>query len=148
MKTVQTKAADIKKKWVVVDAEGQSLGRLASQVAHVLRGKHKPSFVPYWDCGDYVIVTNAAKVKLTGRKSEQKKYYHHTGYVGGIKEISVEEMLAKKPEKVLTLAVKRMLPKNKLATKVLQNLKVFAGAEHTHQAQKPENMPARLVTGE
>ena len=148
MKTVQTKAADIKKKWVVVDAEGQSLGRLASQVAHVLRGKHKPSFVAYWDCGDYVIVTNAAKVKLTGRKSEQKKYYHHTGYVGGIKEISVEEMLAKKPEKVLTLAVKRMLPKNKLASQVLQNLKVFAGAEHTHPAQKPENMPARLVTGE
>ena len=148
MKTVKVKAAEIKKNWVLVDASDLVLGRLASQIAHVLRGKHKPTFVPHWDCGDYVVVTNAAKVKLTGNKKEKKQYYHHSGYVGGIKEISAKRMLETKPEQIVRLAVKRMLPKNKLASKVLQNLKIFSGAEHNLQAQKPVPMPPRTAKGE
>ena len=145
MKTVQVKTADIDKKWVVVDAKGQSLGRLASQIAHVLRGKHKPNFVPYWDCGDNVIVTNAKEVKLTGDKWNKKVYYHHTGYIGGIKSVVAKDLNESNPEKMITLAVKRMLPKNKLSSQLMKNLRVYAGADHGQQAQKPVAMPQRLV---
>lgn len=145
MKTCSIKPADIRKKWVTVDATGQSLGRLASEVARVLRGKHKPSFVPHLDCGDYVVVTNAAKVKLTGRKLEQKNYHHHTGYIGGIKEIPAQELLEKHPERLVQFAVRGMLPKSKLGRKVYLNLKVYAGAEHQHGAQKPEPMHPRTA---
>lgn len=144
MKTVSIKPSDIEKKWVLVDAEGQTLGRLASEISRVLRGKHKPSFVPHLDCGDNVIVVNAEKVKFTGDKLQKKVYYHHTGYVGGIRSIKAEDLLAKKPEKILTLAVRGMLPKNKLGRKVLKNLKVYAGAEHPHTAQKTVALAPRL----
>ena len=148
MKTCSIKPADIQKKWVTVDATGKSLGRLASEVARVLRGKHKPSFVPHLDCGDNVVVTNASKVNLTGRKWEQKNYYHHSGYIGGIKEISAQDLLAKHPERLVQTAVKGMLPKTKLGRKIYMNLKVYAGEEHNHGAQKPEAMAPRTANGE
>ena len=145
MKTCSIKPVDIQKNWVIVDATGKSLGRLASEVARVLRGKHKPSFVPHLDCGDNVVVTNAARVNLTGRKWEQKNYYHHSGYIGGIKEISAQDLLAKHPERLVQFAVKGMLPKTKLGRKVYLNLKVYAGDEHKHQAQKPGLMEPRTA---
>ena len=128
----------IERKWYVVDAEGQTLGRLASEVAKVLRGKNKPVFTPHVDTGDYVIIVNADKVKVTGKKMEQKIYYNHSEYVGGMKETTLKEMMAKKPERVLELAVKGMLPKGPLGRSMIKKLHVYAGAEHAQQAQKPE----------
>lgn len=128
----------IERKWYVVDAEGCTLGRLASQVASVLRGKNKPQFTPHEDTGDYVIVVNADKVKVTGRKLDQKIYYRHSEYVGGMKETTLREMLAKKPERVVELAVKGMLPKGPLGRTMYKKLFVYAGPEHKHAAQKPE----------
>jgi len=148
MKTCSIKPADIKKKWVTVDAAGKSLGRLASEVARVLRGKHKPEFVPHLDCGDFVIVTNASQVNLTGRKWEQKIYYSHSTYIGGLKAIKAKDLLAKQPERLLEYAVKGMLPKNKLSRQVIKNLKVYAGSEHAHAAQKPVPMAPRIANGE
>ncbi|MFV0528499.1 MAG: 50S ribosomal protein L13 [Lachnospiraceae bacterium] len=128
----------VERKWYVVDAADQTLGRLASEVAKVLRGKNKPEYTPYVDTGDYVIIINAEKIKVTGKKLEQKIYYHHSDYVGGMKETTLKEMLDKKPEKVLELAVKGMLPKGPLGRAMHKKLFVYAGAEHKHEAQKPE----------
>lgn len=128
----------IERKWYVVDAEGCTLGRLASGVASVLRGKNKPQFTPHVDTGDYVIVVNADKIKVTGKKLDQKIYYNHSDYVGGMKETTLKEMLAKKPEKVVELAVKGMLPKGPLGRQMYTKLHVYAGPDHKHAAQKPE----------
>ena len=128
----------IERKWYVVDAEGQTLGRLAAEIAKVLRGKNKPEFTPHIDTGDNVIVINAEKIKVTGKKLDQKVYYHHSDYVGGMKETTLREMMAKKPEQVIELAVKGMLPKGPLGRTMIKKLHVYAGAEHAHQAQKPE----------
>ncbi|MCI9136962.1 MAG: 50S ribosomal protein L13 [Lachnospiraceae bacterium] len=138
MKTFMASPATIERKWYVVDAEGKTLGRLASEVARVLRGKHKPIFTPHIDTGDYVIVVNAEKVKVTGKKLSQKVYYHHSEYVGGMKETTLKEMLANKPERVVELAVKGMLPKGPLGRQMYKKLFVYAGADHKHEAQKPE----------
>ena len=138
MKTFMASPATIERKWYVVDAEGKTLGRLASEVAKVLRGKNKAIFTPHIDTGDYVIVINAAKVKVTGKKLDQKIYYHHSDYVGGMKETTLREMLAKKPEKVIELAVKGMLPKGPLGRQMFTKLHVYAGADHNQAAQKPE----------
>ena len=128
----------IERKWYVVDAEGCTLGRLTSEIAKVLRGKNKPVYTPHIDTGDYVIVINAAKVKVTGKKLDQKVYYSHSEYVGGMKETTLKEMMANKPEKVIELAVKGMLPKRPLGRSMIKKLHVYAGAEHNHEAQKPE----------
>ena len=144
MKTYSIKPSDIKKQWVVVDAADQTVGRLATEVARVLRGKHKPTFVPHLDTGDFVVVINAEKVKFTGNKMKDKFYHHHTGWVGGIKSISAENQLAKFPERILEHAIKGMLPKGPLGRKVGLNLKVYAGSEHPHVAQKPVAMKPRL----
>ena len=130
--------ATIDRKWYVVDAEGKTLGRLASEVAKVLRGKNKAIFTPHIDTGDYVIVINAEKIKVTGKKLEQKVYYHHSDYVGGMKETTLKEMLVKHPERVIEFAVKGMLPKGPLGRSMITKLHVYAGAEHAHAAQKPE----------
>ncbi len=140
MKTYMANPAKIERKWYVVDADGQVLGRMAAQVASVLRGKNKPEFTPHEDVGDYVVIVNAAKVKVTGRKLDQKIYYHHSDYVGGMKETTLREMMAKKPEKVVELAVKGMLPKGPLGRQMLDKLHVYAGPEHKQQAQKPEEL--------
>lgn len=138
MKTFMASPATIERKWYVVDAEGKTLGRLASEVARVLRGKNKPIFTPHMDTGDYVIIVNAEKVKVTGRKLDQKIYYRHTGYVGGLKGTTLKEMLAKHPERVIEHAVKGMLPKGPLGRQMYKKLFVYAGPEHKHAAQKPE----------
>ena len=138
MNTFMANPDKIERKWYVVDAEGCTLGRLASEVAKILRGKNKPEFTPHVDTGDYVIVVNAAKVQVTGKKLSQKIYYHHSDYVGGMKETTLAEMLAKKPEKVIELAVKGMLPKGPLGRAMIKKLHVYAGAEHANAAQKPE----------
>ena len=138
MKTYMANPNKIERKWYVVDAEGQTLGRLAAEVAKVLRGKNKPEFTPHIDTGDNVIVINAEKIKVTGKKLDQKVYYHHSDYVGGMKETTLREMMAKKPEQVIELAVKGMLPKGPLGRTMIKKLHVYAGAEHAHQAQKPE----------
>lgn len=138
MKTYATKSSDIERRWFIVDADGAILGRLASRVAQVLRGKHKPQFVPYLDTGDGVIVINASKVRLSGRKAEQKKYFRYSGYMGHEKFIPFERMLARHPERVIELAVKGMLPKNDLGRAMRMKLKVYAGAEHPHESQRPE----------
>ncbi|MCI8483109.1 MAG: 50S ribosomal protein L13 [Lachnospiraceae bacterium] len=138
MKTFMASPATIERKWYVVDAEGKTLGRLASEVAKVLRGKNKPIYTPHIDTGDYVIVVNADKVKVTGKKLSQKIYYHHSEYVGGMKETTLKEMLANKPERVVELAVKGMLPKGPLGRQMYKKLFVYAGPEHKHAAQKPE----------
>ena len=138
MKTYMANPAKIERKWYVVDADGQVLGRMAAQVASVLRGKNKPEFTPHEDVGDYVIIVNAEKVKVTGRKLDQKIYYHHSEYVGGMKETTLREMMAKKPEKVVELAVKGMLPKGPLGRQMLKKLHVYAGPEHKQEAQKPK----------
>jgi large subunit ribosomal protein L13 len=138
MKTVHVRNEDVEKKWYLFDAEGQVLGRLASEIAHVLRGKHKPIFSPHVDTGDFVVVVNAEKVKLTGNKREQKVYYHHTGYPGGIKSTTIEKLLAAKPDEVIKKAVRGMLPKNRLGRRVFKKLKVYVGPEHPHEAQKVE----------
>ena len=138
MKTFMASPTTIDRKWYVVDATDMTLGRLASEVAKVLRGKNKPIFTPHIDTGDYVIVVNAAKVKVTGKKLDQKVYYHHSDYVGGMKEATLREMLDKKPEKVVELAVKGMLPKGPLGRQMYTKLHVYAGPEHEQAAQKPE----------
>ena len=138
MKTYMANPDKIERKWYVVDAEGQTLGRLAAEVAKVLRGKNKPEFTPHIDTGDNVIVINAEKIKVTGKKLDQKVYYHHSDYVGGMKETTLREMMAKKPEQVIELAVKGMLPKGPLGRTMIKKLHVYAGAEHAHHAQKPE----------
>ena len=138
MNSFMANPAQVERKWYVVDATGYTLGRLASEVAKVLRGKNKPVFTPHVDTGDYVIVVNADKIKVTGKKLDQKIYYHHSDYVGGMKETTLREMLAKKPEKVVELAVKGMLPKGPLGREMFTKLHVYAGAEHPHAAQQPE----------
>ena len=139
MKTYSMKPAEVQKKWFVVDAEGVVLGRMAAVIANTLRGKHKPGYTPHVDCGDNVIVINADKVALTGKKRTDKVYYRHTGYPGGIRSRTAGAILdGKKPQDVVLLAVQRMLPRNKLARKQLSNLKVYAGTEHPHEAQNPE----------
>ena len=138
MKTFMANPATVDRKWYVVDAEGQTLGRLASEVAKVLRGKNKPIFTPHIDTGDYVIVINAEKVAVTGKKLDQKVYYHHSDYVGGMKDTTLREKIAKKPEEVIELAVKGMLPKGPLGRQMYKKLFVYAGPEHKHAAQKPE----------
>ena len=138
MKTFMASPATIERKWYVVDAADKTLGRLASEVAKVLRGKNKAIFTPHMDCGDYVIVVNAEKVKVTGKKLDQKVYHHHSDYVGGMKEATLREKLNKKPEQVIELAVKGMLPKGPLGRQMYTKLHVYAGSEHPHAAQKPE----------
>ena len=138
MKSFMASPATIERKWYVVDATGYTLGRLSSEIAKVLRGKNKPIFTPHMDCGDYVIVVNAEKIKVTGKKLDQKIYYNHSDYVGGMRETTLAEMLAKKPEKVVELAVKGMLPKGPLGRAMIKKLHVYAGPEHANQAQKPE----------
>ena len=138
MKSFMANPSTVERKWYVVDAEGKTLGRLASEVANVLRGKKKPIYTPHIDTGDYVIVVNAEKVKTTGKKLDQKKYYHHSEYVGGMKEATLKEMLQKKPEFVITHAVKGMLPKGPLGRQMIKKLHVYVGPEHNHAAQKPE----------
>ncbi len=138
MKTVMANSETIERKWFVVDAEGQTLGRFASEVAKILKGKHKPEYTPHVDCGDYVIVLNCGKIKVTGNKATQKVYRHHTGWVGNLKEISYQEMLKKHPDRIITHAVKGMLPKNSLGRQMIKKLKVYTGSEHSHDAQKPE----------
>lgn len=138
MRTYTPKAAEIEREWYVVDAAGKTLGRLATRIATILRGKHKPLFSPHLDVGDYVIVVNAEKVVLTGRKREQKMYYRHSGYMGGLTEIPFERMIATFPERVIQRAVRGMLPHNRLGRAILKKLKVYAGPEHPHQAQQPK----------
>jgi large subunit ribosomal protein L13 len=137
MKTYQAKKEGLDHQWYLVNAEGKVLGRLATELAKILRGKNKPSFTPHVDTGDFVIVVNAEKVVLTGKKMKDKIYYHHTGYPGGLKEVSAEKLLAKKPTEILRIAVKGMLPKNSLSRQVLRKLKIYAGPNHPHEAQKP-----------
>ena len=138
MKTYMANPDKIERKWYVVDAEGATLGRLASEIAKVLRGKNKPEYTPHIDTGDYVIVVNAEKVKVTGKKLQQKIYYNHSDYVGGMRETTLAELLAKEPEKVIELAVKGMLPKGPMGRDMIKKLHVYAGPEHANQAQKPE----------
>ena len=139
-KTYSAKAEDIERTWYVVDAEGKTLGRLATEVARILRGKHKPIYTPHVDTGDYVIIVNADKVRVTGKRLDQKKYYRHSGYMGGLKETTLRTMLDKHPERVLQLAVKGMMPKNRLGRKMFKKLKVYATPDHPHAAQKPQPM--------
>lgn len=138
MKTYTVRKGDIKREWYVVDAQGKTLGRLASEIAKILRGKRKPIYVPHLDCGDYVIVVNAEKVRVTGRKLDQKFYYRHSGYPGGLKSISLRDQLQKHPTRVLEAAVRGMLPKNRLGRAMIKKLKVYAGGSHPHQAQQPK----------
>lgn len=138
MKSFIAKPHEVERKWYVVDAEGKTLGRMASEVAKILRGKNKPTFTPHVDTGDFVIIVNAEKVKLTGKKLDQKMYRWHTGYVGHLKERTYRDMLQNRPEKVVEAAVKGMLPKNKLGRAMYKKLKVYAGPEHNHAAQNPE----------
>jgi len=140
MKTYYTPVNEIDRKWYVADADGKVLGRIATEIANRLRGKHKATFCNFQDNGDFIIVVNAEKVHLTGAKWDDKKYYHHTGYPGGIKSATARELLAKKPEELIRIAVKGMLPKNKIGRAQLKKLKIYSGAEHPHQAQKPENL--------
>lgn len=140
MKSYMAATAGVERKWYVVDAEGQTLGRLASGIASVLRGKNKPTFTPHIDTGDYVIVVNADKIKVTGKKMDQKIYYNHSDYPGGMRETTLKEMLAKKPEEVMKLAVKGMLPKGPLGRSMITKLHVYAGPEHPHKAQSPETL--------
>ena len=146
MKTSSVTPATIQNNWVMVDASGQTVGRLASEIARILRGKHKANFVPHLDCGDFVVVTNAEKVVLTGKKWSDKIYYNHSGYVGGLKSIDAQDLLKKDPTKIFTNAVKGMMPKNKLARHQFKKLKVYAGVDHPHTAQKPVlRAPNRLA---
>jgi large subunit ribosomal protein L13 len=140
MKTYVTKPAEVERNWYVIDAEGQTLGRLASKIATILRGKHKPIYNPSVDCGDFVIVVNAEKIRVTGQRMDQKVYYRHSGYPGGLSEITLRRQLEKHPTRAIELAVRGMLPKNKLGRKMIKKLKVYAGEEHPHQAQQPVSM--------
>ncbi|MDC8005904.1 50S ribosomal protein L13 [Aureisphaera galaxeae] len=137
-KTVSANSATVNKEWVLVDADGQALGRLASEVAKLLRGKHKPNFTPHVDCGDNVVVTNAAKIKLSGKKWTDKEYIRHTGYPGGQRSLTAQELYDKDPARLVEKAVKGMLPKNKLGAALFRNLRVYVGAEHDQEAQKPK----------
>jgi len=138
MKSFVAKPADIVRKWYVIDAEGQTLGRMATQVAMLLRGKHKPIYTPHVDCGDYVVIVNASKVVLTGKKLDKKVYHSYSGYIGGLKEVSARKMMEEKPDKVVYEAVKGMLPKNSLGRQMITKLRVYSGPEHEQTAQKPE----------
>jgi large subunit ribosomal protein L13 len=138
VKTYTVRKNDIKREWYVVDARGKTLGRLASEIAKILRGKHKPIYVPHLDCGDHVIVVNAEKVRVTGKKLDQKFYHRHSGYPGGLKSISLRDQLQKHPTRVLEAAVRGMLPKNRLGRAMIKKLKVYAGSSHPHQAQQPK----------
>ena len=140
MKTFMAKKDEVEKKWWVIDAENQIVGRLASKIALILRGKNKPIYTPHVDTGDFVVVINADKVKFTGKKLEDKMYYKHTGFMGGLKEINAKKLLETKPEEVLFRAVRGMLPKNKLGRKMIKKLKIYKGTEHPHSAQKPEKL--------
>ena len=140
MKTYQAKKEEAPHQWYLVNAEGKILGRLATELAKILRGKNKPTFTPHVDTGDFIVVINAEKVALTGKKMKDKIYYHHTGYPGGIKAISAEKLLAKKPTEVLRIAVKGMLPKNSLGREMLRKLKIYSGPDHPHEAQKPVSL--------
>lgn len=140
MKTYSPKPEDIKHDWFVVNADGKILGRLATAIAHRLRGKHKPGFAPHMDMGDFIVVLNAEKIAVTGAKMEKKKYYRHSGFIGGLKELTLREMMAKKPQAVLIKAVKGMLPKNRLSNQLIKKLKVYVGSEHPHAAQKPQTL--------
>ena len=137
-KTFTPRAGDIERQWFVVDAEGKTLGRLASQIAHILRGKHKPTYSPHMDLGDHIVVINAEKIRVTGRKADQKVYYRHTGYPGGLRTTTYEDMLGKHPERILRIAVKGMLPNNILGRQMFKKLRVYAGPEHEHAAQQPQ----------
>lgn len=137
MKTFMAKPSEVEHKWYVIDAQGQTLGRLASEVASILRGKHKPTYTPHVDTGDYVIIINAEKIQLTGNKLDQKIYRYHTGYPGGLKEMDYRTFLQKKPERAIETAVKGMLPHNRLGRQMIKKLKVYRGSEHPHQAQQP-----------
>jgi large subunit ribosomal protein L13 len=145
MKTYSAKKEDITQEWYLVDAQDRILGRIATQIANILRGKNKPVFTPYADAGDFVIVTNAEKVRLTGNKLENKCYYRHTGYPGGLKTKTAQEVLTKKPEDLILLAVKGMLPKNRLGRKLIKKLKIYAGNVHPHEAQQPKLLELREV---
>ena len=138
MKTYYAKPGEVEREWVVIDAEDQVLGRVATKAAQILKGKHKPQYTPHVDTGDFVIIINADKIKVTGKKLDQKVYYNHSDYVGGMRETTLKEMMAKKPEKVVELAVKGMLPKGPLGRTMYKKLFVYAGSEHKHEAQKPE----------
>ena len=138
MSTYMPKAGDITRTWYILDAEGQSLGRVAAKAAHILRGKHKPTYAPHADCGDHVIIINTDKAVLTGKKLDQKSYKWHTGWIGGLKEVQYKKIMTERPEFAMELAVKGMLPKNTLGREMLTRLRVYRGAEHKHQAQKPE----------
>lgn len=138
MKTISAKEQDVQRDWYVVDAQGQTLGRLATRVATVLRGKHKPIYTPHVDCGDYVVIVNAEKIHTTGNKATQKKYYRHSGYPGGLREITLKDQLQRFPTRVLESAVRGMLPKNRLGRQMFKKLKVYAGPNHPHEAQQPK----------
>lgn len=138
MKTFSAKPAEVKRDWYIVDATGKTLGRLATEIARRLRGKHKPEYTPHVDTGDYIVVINAEKVRVTGRKTDDKFYYQHTGYPGGMKSISFKDKIIRAPETVIEIAVKGMLPKNSLGRTMFRKLKVYAGAEHQHAAQQPK----------
>jgi large subunit ribosomal protein L13 len=137
MTTVSAKPAEVRRQWYLVDADGKTLGRLASELAHRLRGKHKAQYTPHVDTGDYIVVINAEKVRVTGNKLQDKLYHHHTGYIGNLKTINLEKLLAKTPERVIAHAVKGMMPSNPLGRAMLKKLRVYAGSEHRHQAQQP-----------
>ena len=140
MKTISARAEDVKRDWFLIDAEDKTLGRLATEVARRLRGKHKAIYTPHVDTGDYIVIINAEKVRVTGNKTKDKIYYHHTGYMGGIKQINFEGMIQKAPERVIEKAVKGMLPKNSLGRTMFRKLKVYAGKEHGHAAQQPQTL--------
>ncbi len=140
MRTESMKEQDVKRDWYIIDAQGQTLGRLASQVASILRGKNKPFYTPHVDCGDYVIIVNAEKVHVTGQKMTQKKYYRHSGYPGGLKEVTLRDQLQKFPTRVLEAAVRGMLPKNRLGRRMFKKLKIYSGPAHPHEAQQPQAM--------
>jgi len=140
MKTFSPKESEIKRKWYLVDAKGKTLGKIATQIADILRGKNKPLFSPHVDCGDYVVIINAKEIHLTGKKKDQKKYYRHSRYAGGLKEETVTEVLEKHPERVVEKAITGMIPHNKLSAEILKKLKVYAGSEHMHKAQQPEQL--------
>lgn len=140
MKTISANPETVKRDWYVVDASDKTLGRLAAEIAHRLRGKHKPEFTPHVDCGDYIVVTNAEKVRVTGNKAKNKMYYRHTGYIGGIKEISFDKLIDHAPERALQFAVKGMLPRGPLGRAMFKKLKVYAGEQHPHAAQQPQEL--------
>jgi large subunit ribosomal protein L13 len=140
MRTFVTKPREVERQWFVIDAEGQTLGRLSSKIATLLRGKHKPIYSPSVDCGDYVVVINADKIHVTGQRMDQKVYYRHSGYMGGLKEITLRRQMETRPERVIQAAVRGMLPKNALGRKIIRKLKVYAGPGHPHEAQQPQPM--------